>query len=302
MIIANPMYDAVFKYLLEDPKAASILISTLTGEKIKSIDLRPQEQSVASAKYGITVFRIDFKAIIEMPDGSEKKVLIELQKSYQPQDIPRFRRYLGENYSQTDKIKEENLSLPITTIYFLGFNLALPFPVIKVNRDYINWINHEIIDQKDDFIEQLTHDSYVVQIKRLPKFAQTKLEQMLMLFDQRWAIDADGRKWLLNLPDNQLIEDEDLLLLAKRLMVAASSREVQKDMKAVEELENSLDNTFVLLKEARRQKEEERRQKEEIRQKLLSTAEKCLRKGMSAEEVSELTGMDIEEVRQIAQK
>ncbi len=43
MRIANPIYDVVFKYLMEDAKIAKLLISSIIGEEIESLDFRPQE-------------------------------------------------------------------------------------------------------------------------------------------------------------------------------------------------------------------------------------------------------------------
>jgi hypothetical protein len=39
MQIANPIYDVVFKYLLEDNKIAKKLISLIIGEEIQSLTL-----------------------------------------------------------------------------------------------------------------------------------------------------------------------------------------------------------------------------------------------------------------------
>ena len=43
MRIANPIYDAVFKYLMDDNKIAKKLLSLIIGTKIKSIKLTPKE-------------------------------------------------------------------------------------------------------------------------------------------------------------------------------------------------------------------------------------------------------------------
>ena len=43
MQIANPIYDVVFKYLMEDAKIAKLLISSIIGEEIETLDFRPQE-------------------------------------------------------------------------------------------------------------------------------------------------------------------------------------------------------------------------------------------------------------------
>jgi hypothetical protein len=39
MIIANPIYDVVFKYLLEDLEIARELLSMILGEEIVSIEI-----------------------------------------------------------------------------------------------------------------------------------------------------------------------------------------------------------------------------------------------------------------------
>ena len=43
MQIANPMYDAVFKHLMEDKKIAKLFLSALTGLDIRSLQPLPQE-------------------------------------------------------------------------------------------------------------------------------------------------------------------------------------------------------------------------------------------------------------------
>jgi len=42
IIIPNPIYDVVFRYLMEDPESATIVLSTLINEKITSLQLEPQ--------------------------------------------------------------------------------------------------------------------------------------------------------------------------------------------------------------------------------------------------------------------
>ena len=42
MIIANPFYDIVFKYLLEDVEITRELLSTILGEEVQSVEVKPQ--------------------------------------------------------------------------------------------------------------------------------------------------------------------------------------------------------------------------------------------------------------------
>ena len=46
MIIANPIYDVVFKYLLEDIDIARELLSTILGEEIIGLEVKPQETAM----------------------------------------------------------------------------------------------------------------------------------------------------------------------------------------------------------------------------------------------------------------
>lgn len=38
IIIPNPIYDVVFRYLMEDPESAMIVLSTLIDEKISTLN------------------------------------------------------------------------------------------------------------------------------------------------------------------------------------------------------------------------------------------------------------------------
>ena len=129
MQIANPIYDIVFKYMLEDTEVATDLLSLILGEEIVFLEMMPQE-SVIETESGIRIYRIDFKAVVRAKTGAFKTILIEVQKAKRQFsfEIARFRRYLGENYIKQELVpqldgSQEKISLPITTIYFLGFRL-----------------------------------------------------------------------------------------------------------------------------------------------------------------------------------
>ncbi len=100
MQIANPIYDVVFKFLMEDQDSAILLLSTIINETIESLDLLPQENVLHLQARSLTVYRLDFSAKIKTVEGSYKQVLIKIQKAKLPSDIMRFRRYLGEQYSR----------------------------------------------------------------------------------------------------------------------------------------------------------------------------------------------------------
>jgi hypothetical protein len=216
MIIANPIYDSVFKYLMADNKIARLMISKIIGEEIVSLDVHSQEPFTDLDKAGnnlkgiesegrkaesgdienkepksdirFTIYRVDFAARVKLADGSCKKVLIEVQKAKLPTDIMRFRKYLGQQYYSNDNAITENAkttAFPIVSIYFLGYSLDYEkAPVIKVNRTYIDMATGEQLTNKEEFIESLTHDSYIIQIGSLAGKRRTELERILSIFDQ----------------------------------------------------------------------------------------------------------------------
>lgn len=80
----------------------------------------------------------------------------------------------------------------ILTIYFLGFYISLTLPaVIKVNRTYTDILQGKEIQEKNDFIENLTHDSYVIQIPAMHVKLRNPLERILSIFQQEKFIDDD---------------------------------------------------------------------------------------------------------------
>ncbi|MDX2302246.1 MAG: hypothetical protein NW226_05565 [Microscillaceae bacterium] len=219
MIIANPIYDVVFKRLMENDKVAKFFIGTLLEQTIEAVEVKPQEytykgeletpQGIQAAeerireRFSIWVYRLDFIATIRTETGELKKVLIEIQKAKNPIDLMRFRNYLAEQYKKEDKINHENIVLPITTIYILGFKLPeIESPCIRVKRDYIDLIHKTTLTQKSDFVEKLTHDCFVVQVERITDRYQTRLDKLLSVFEQRnFTDDKEITKDFIHNPD-----------------------------------------------------------------------------------------------------
>ena len=253
MRIANPIYDSAFKYLLQDETAARLLIGAILGEEVVSLRPHPTEYSVpidaereadAAARpppANLTVYRIDFAAVVETEAGERRQVLIEIQKAEYPEDIMRFRRYLGEHYAAPGNVtvNEANgrtRALPLTTIYFLGHRLAhTEATVLKVGREYVDAVTGERLREREEFVESLTHDSYVIQIPLLPDHRRNDLERLMGVFDQSRRTS-----------DRHFLEVDEAELPAKyapvlrRLVYAAGSREVRDAMIVEDEVVSHL--------------------------------------------------------------
>lgn len=190
MVIANPIYDVVFKKMMENERVAKFFIGTLLDQTIETIEMKPQELTYTNQLAGLAVFRLDFVATIKTDTGELKKVLIEIQKAKNQIDLMRFRNYLGEQYKKDELINGKKIALPITTIYILGFKLReIVAPCIKVERNYKDLVNKKIITAKSDFVEKLTHDSFIVQVERITDSYQTRLDKLLSIFEQQYFLD-----------------------------------------------------------------------------------------------------------------
>ena len=277
MLIANPIYDTVFKYLMEDNRVARLIISTIIEAEIDELVFTPRERTAHIPSLGVTVFRLDFSAVIRTAEGERRNVLIELQKADGGEDVRRFRRYLAENYyersapfhdakvgdkqTETEPVpvmtyQPEKAVLPIISIYILGETLpALKgYSAIKVKHRYLDAVTGEEIAKRVSFIESLTHDSYVVQLSELNARRRNRLEQLLSLFEQVSLVEKQHLKeFSESLP-------KEFRPILDRLIRAALDRRVLEEM-MVE------DDVLTQWKEKERKFEqrieEERRLKEE---------------------------------------
>jgi len=239
--IANPIYDVVFKYLMEDSEISKLILSAIIDEEIESLEFSPQENTIIIENRSLTVYRLDFSAKIRMPDQSYKQVIIEIQKAKYSTDIMRFRRYLGEQYKKTTSVyysKEEGIkkvikrAIPILTVYFLGHKLDnFNIPVIKVKRQYTDGVSGKVLNGKEPFIESLTHDSYVIVIPELSSEKQSELEQMLAIFDQSLIV-SDEHILLIN----EFDYPEKFKPIIRRLHMATANHKIRQQMEAEDEI------------------------------------------------------------------
>lgn len=249
MRIANPMYDAVFKHLLEDPASAKLIVGSILGEDLESLEMVPQETAVqvgssrpaaAPEGAGFTVLRVDFAATVRTVAGEHLRVLIEVQKARYSDDVMRFRRYLGAHYADERNAvtyledgRKRTRPRKLTTIYFLGDPLpCADATVLKVTRQYVDAVTGERLAVREEFVEALTHDCYVVQVSRLPARRRNDLEKLLSVFDQNLRA-ADSRHAL---EVDAAAMPERYAPVLRRLQRAAASPELRHSMLTEDEI------------------------------------------------------------------
>jgi hypothetical protein len=262
------------------------------------VHLSQQETIFPDEKRHLTLFRLDFKAVIIEPDGTRKTVLIELQKSKYETDLQRFRHYLGSSYMEKAKqngVAEEqpkyNGMYPIITIYILGYNLKeLPYMAVTVNQEVIDASSKKKIEVKSFFIEHLTHKSHIIQVLRLPEKRRTRLENFMVLFNQAWVTETKSILELQELPKG--FED-----LATYLHDPVADSQFRRDLDAEEELDTIFDQQeakyLYQIAIAQHEKEEaERREK----QAMLKLATKMKRYNETMADIMHETGLTKKEI------
>ncbi|MGN1213867.1 MAG: hypothetical protein ACI4TR_03130, partial [Bacteroidaceae bacterium] len=185
--IANPIYDAVFKYMMEDERVAKTILSALLKREVVEVEMRKHEYT--NGKYDkISMFRIDFGAKVRQDDGSLKLVLIELQKTWLETETLRFRQYLGAQYADPSNIDKESeqqgMAIPMIAVYLLGHRVGdIEEPVLYVRHKSYDYDGNEVTKGiPDPFVESLIHDSIIVQIPLLHGHVNNRLVKVLSVF------------------------------------------------------------------------------------------------------------------------
>ena len=311
LLIFNPIYDQAFKYLMDNNELAISILNLILDKEIVQLQMQNVETSFLTKNRSRTS-RYDFKAIIKNENGEMQKVLIELQKYKKHNINERFRKYLGQNYSSPDtfintEAETKTEDLPIITIYILGYDdPEIPIRFLKLENKYIDGIKkQEISNINSKFVNLLTHNMYILSVgeKKDYVWQGTKIEAFIRLFIQKTK--GAEKNILIEIDDNE-ITDPLLVSITKRLYEATLDDQIQREMKAEQEYDETfrdnekkdkeIEEAMKREEEERRQKEEERRQKEEAMRKL---AIKMKKYGEPIEEIVKETKISKEDIEKL---
>lgn len=311
--VANPIYDSVFKYIMEDERIAKTMLSALLKKEVVHVTVRPHEYS-NTTRDTLSMFRIDFAATVREREGNEIKdriVLIELQKTWLNTETLRFRQYLGAQYSNKNNIREaedKGFAYPMVAVYLLGHRVGnIKEPIVYVNHDVFDYNGNVVEDGNiEPFVESLTHNSIIVQIPLLHGNVNNRLEKVLSVFDQT-LVDGDTQQ-VLKIDEDKFADDNDMLYVLHKLTAAAANSEMRQDMnvedeyyKAIEDRDTAIMQRDKMLKErdCKMAQMDERlsQQNEQLSQQseqLRNMAKALFVNGLSVEQISNMTGIDID--------
>ena len=320
--VANPIYDSVFKYIMEDERIAKTILSALLKKEVVHVTVRPHEYC-NTTRDTLSMFRIDFAATVREKEGDEIKdriVLIELQKTWLNTETLRFRQYLGAQYNNKNNIREadeKGFAYPMVAVYLLGHKVGnIKEPIVYVNHDVFDYNGNVVVEgNTEPFVESLTHNSIIVQIPRLQGNVNNRLEKVLSVFDQT-NVEGDTQQ-VLKIDEDKYADDNDMMYVLHKLTAAAANSEMRQDMnvedefyKAIEDRDTAIMQRDKILKEQSeqlsqqseqlsQQSEQLSQQSEQLSQQseqLKNMAKALSASGLSNEQISQMTGMSVAEV------
>ena len=305
--VVNPIYDCVFKFLMEDERIAKTLLSALLKKEVVSVEVRRHEHT-NSTRNDISMFRIDFAARVKDEEGKEKLMLVELQKTWVETETLRFRQYLAVQYNSQENMLEaedgeRQYAIPMVAVYLLGHRVGnLNDPVLYVNHDTYNYDGKKVKEGTEDpFIGSLTHDSIIVQLPLLKGKVQNHLEKVLSVFDQIHR--QPGDKQYVNLDESKYEGDEEMMRIIHRLTAATVTADVRADMLVEDEFFSAIEDrdTALMIKDKKlAEKEEQLKQNEELLaekdKRILTMAKMMLDNRMDLDAIKQATGLPQEQI------
>ena len=231
--VANPIYDSVFKFLMEDERIAKTVLSALLKKEVVSVEMRRHEHPNVT-RDNISMFRIDFAAKVKENDGDIHLILIELQKTWLDTETLRFRRYLALQYNAEENIQKEGdnkgYAIPMVAVYLLGHRIGdIDKAVVYVGHKAVDYDGQEVEHgDTDPFINSLIHDSIIVQIPLLHGKINNKLDKVLSVFDQTKRDERNQQ--IVCLEATNYEDDSDMMYILHRLSLATMSADVRQEM------------------------------------------------------------------------
>lgn len=297
--VANPIYDSVFKYIMEDTRIARTILSALLKKDIVSVEVRPHEYANETGNK-ISMFRIDFGAMVREHDGATHLILIELQKTWVETETLRFRQYLGAQYGNKQNIDPDSrkgFAYPMVSIYIMGHRVGdIDVPVLYVSHKAYDYDGNEVTHgMPDPFVESLVHDSIIVQIPLLHGIINKRLERVLSVFDQTKVDRKDPH--LLCLDESTYNTDDDMKYIVHRLTAAAASPEIRQDMNVEDEYYSAIENRDTLLMRKDKELRESKEQLQERDTMLRGMIKTMTGKGMSMADIAAAVGKTESELK-----
>ena len=231
--VANPLYDAVFKYLMEDERIAKTILSALLKKKVVGVKIRRNESH--KKHLATSLFRITLQAaILEASSNAPICLNIELEKTWLETPSLHKRQYAAQQYNSHKNLvdfpneKEQKTNLKI---YILAHCIGkIKAPIFYVRNQTAYDSNQQELRQSspEPFIETLRQDSIINQVPLLTDKSDSIDVKILSLFCQKHT--SPQNKQYLTIEEDYFKEDEELDYIIYRIQAAACNPAMQSMM------------------------------------------------------------------------
>ena len=316
-LIANPIYDSAFKYLLEDDRIAKILISALLNlDTADIIELQQMKNDVVdSNRRDLKIFHVDFSArIVDRETGHEEQVCIELQKSWHKEEYQRFRTYLSTQIGNESNVDKDGYPLHIISVYIFGHVVVSEYgkyPVLYINPHVEDPLGNVLKGnfqngKRNRFLDAMAYNMVIVQIPYVNARPNSRLDKILNIFDA--APNSKVIEYSIPpLPDTDA-DKKEIDYIVRRLTEAAANSEVRRKMSYERYIDNIIDGktdaeekyakSRTLIKEQQEKLEAKDKQLESV----IAKSVLALSGSKKPTEIAETLGIDVTLVETIINK
>lgn len=334
MKLLNPLFDTVFKYLMEDIDVAKSIVQAVIKQEIIELTPAPLDSTSIGIKMKyaqLEMQRQDYVAIIKTTNPTTgapevEKVVIEVQKSPFIPEMGRFRNYIADKYRRKSVYsiggEQKEYYLPIKTIYLVEdiFNPSLPAVLGRRGLYYDELESTPYLGDRDRVVELFNHDSWFIQTELLPPEFKDELMYVLSVFAPAFRTSKSDR--YIDVPDNDLLVKKHKILerMIRRLEAATRDTEINTAVDLELEYEKYIEQNIAATELAKQNEliakqnealakkneatalalaDKERFEKENAQAKITAAVFRLKAKKMSEEDIAEALDIDRERVRNI---
>lgn len=228
--LANPIYDCVFKFLMEHERIAKILFSTLLKKEVLSAEVH-EHKHTKKEKLTIALFSMDFTVRVKDENGKENTMIVKVLKTWRETETSHLRQHLAYQYNDKENLPwdedPESSTIPTVMIYLLAHRVGnINEPVIYANHAVRNYDGQEIVEGKSEpFIKSLIHDSIIIQLPLLNASTANHLYKLLSIFDQSYCNKNDRQ--IITLDESNYEDDDDISYILYRLAIATTNADIR---------------------------------------------------------------------------
>lgn len=232
MTIANPIYDVVFKYLMEDERCSCSFLSSLLKKEIRDVKILPGK--CRTSKFVVpSVFNLSLYCRVK-ECTAWNPLVIEIVKTWIPSKKLSSRKYLDVRYEQSLLSSSEIFgkhNFPVLVVYLLGHEVGDVEESVVYKHSHPYDYDGRLVEAgiRNPFIDSLTYDSVIVQIPRIKSGTASQLDKILSIFRQ--TSECGLSRQTLDIDDVLYTEsDEELRRIIFRLLMASTDANIRNEM------------------------------------------------------------------------